>query len=227
MNRNQLKYLVIIAMVMDHVAWAFFPLESVEGQIFHFIGRLTGPTMAFFIYEGYIHTRNVKKYAMRLGIFAVISWVPFSLFESGHIEASFGVIYTLFLGLIAIWIWDKYDAPEGRKYLITFGLCIASILGDWPMFDVLWPLCLFLYRDDEKEKWKRYWGIGLLAVICSSPLEAPFWQNAYNLGIFVPIFLLQHCYSGERGSGHPFHKWFFYVFYPLHLVILWYIKYII
>ena len=68
MNRNQLKYLVIIAMLIDHIAWVFIPMASVLGQIMHFIGRLTAPTMVYFISEGYYYTHNIKKYALRLGV---------------------------------------------------------------------------------------------------------------------------------------------------------------
>ena len=71
LNRNQLKYLVIAAMLIDHIAWAFVPTASLLGQVMHVIGRLTGPTMAYMLAEGYHYTRNVKKYAVRLGIFAV------------------------------------------------------------------------------------------------------------------------------------------------------------
>ena len=60
LSRNQLKYLVIVAMVIDHVAWAVVPLLSWQGQLMHAIGRLTGPTMAFFVAEGYLHTRDVR-----------------------------------------------------------------------------------------------------------------------------------------------------------------------
>nr|MCR5440839.1 conjugal transfer protein TraX [Lachnospiraceae bacterium]MCR5618746.1 conjugal transfer protein TraX [Lachnospiraceae bacterium] len=65
-NRNALKYIAIVAMLIDHIAWAFVPTGSVLGQVMHFFGRLTGPTMAYMLYEGYIHTKNVKKYAIRL-----------------------------------------------------------------------------------------------------------------------------------------------------------------
>ena len=85
LNRNQLKYLVIAAMLIDHIAWAFVPTASLLGQAMHIVGRLTGPTMAYMLAEGYHYTRNVKKYALRLGIFAVISWLPFSYFERGCI----------------------------------------------------------------------------------------------------------------------------------------------
>ena len=73
LNRNELKYLAMAAMLIDHIAWAFVPLNSMPGQLMHFVGRLTGPTMAFFLAEGYIHTRDRKKYGLRLGLFALIS----------------------------------------------------------------------------------------------------------------------------------------------------------
>ena len=56
LNRNQLKYLVIAAMLIDHIAWAFVPTASLLGQVMHVIGRLTGPTMAYMLAEGYHYT---------------------------------------------------------------------------------------------------------------------------------------------------------------------------
>jgi uncharacterized membrane protein len=60
-NRNQLKYIAIVAMLIDHIAWAFVPTYTVLGEVMHFIGRLTGPVMAYFLAEGYIHTHDRKK----------------------------------------------------------------------------------------------------------------------------------------------------------------------
>ena len=224
LNRNQLKYIVIIAMLIDHIAWAFVPMASVAGQIMHFVGRLTGPTMAYVLAEGYLHTRNVKKYATRLGIFALISWVPYSLFEAGGWPGPFGVIYTLFLGLLAIWIWDKGKIKKWLKVVIIVFLCVISIVGDWPVFDVLWPLFLFIYRDDPKKKWRSFYIISVAACVLSGIGGQPFWVGTFALGILIPPLILQFCYNGESGSRHPFHKWFFYVFYPLHLLVLALIK---
>ena len=219
LNRNQLKYLVIAAMLIDHIAWAFVPTASLLGQVMHVIGRLTGPTMAYMLAEGYHYTRNVKKYAMRLGIFAVISWLPFSYFESGGIRPAFGVIYTLFLSLLAIWFWDKAKCSLSVKWLDIFGLCLLSVFGDWAIFDVLYALTFFRYRESPREKWLSFGGITL--VCCMSVLTSePMWSGLFQLGIFLVIPLIQYCYNGEGGSKKPFHKWFFYVFYPLHLLVL-------
>lgn len=233
LNRNQIKYLVIVAMLIDHIAWAFVPTKSVLGQVMHFIGRLTGPTMACFLAEGYLHTRNVKKYVGRLGIFALASWVPFCLFEYQRLPIGFspergfwflpffGVIYTLFLGLLAIWLWDKGKWPKWCKVLGVIGLCALSVLGDWGVSDVLYPLVLFSYRDQLKKKWFWFSVITLVgnAFVIALSRGSAVW-TCYTWGVFMVPLLMQFCYNGQGGSRKPIHKWFFYIFYPLHLLVL-------
>ena len=222
LNRTQLKYLAIVAMLADHIAWAFVPTATPTGQIMHFFGRLTGPIMAFFLAEGYLHTRSVKKYALRLALFALISWPPYSFFEKGIWFAPyFGVIYTLFLGLLAIIVYDRSRFPRWIKFLLIALICFASFFGDWPGFDVLWPLCLVMFKDSPKEKWLRFFLITAIAAFMMLPYG---WRNLFQIGVFIPALLLRYCYNGEPGSRHPFHKWFFYLFYPAHLLVLDLIK---
>lgn len=228
MNRNQLKYLVIAAMLIDHIAWAFVPMDSVLGQLMHFIGRLTGPTMAFFIAEGYCHTKNVKKYALRLGIFALISWLPFVYFEFGTVKPypSFGVIYTLFLGLLTVWFWDKANCPKWCKVLAVIGICILSLFGDWPIFDILYCLFFFCYRERPKDKWTAFC---ITTAFCCLDIffATPWWASLCQVGIFMVPLLIQFCYNGEGGSKKPVHKWFFYVFYPAHLLMLGILRWVV
>ncbi len=230
MNRNQLKYLAVLAMLIDHIAWAFVPTASLLGQIMHFFGRLTAPTMAFFVAEGYCHTRNIRKYVMRMGIFALLSWIPFVYFEWGCLPLcrvngklmlipAFGVIYTLFLGLLAIWLWDQKRCPLWCKLLGVTVLCVLSSVGDWAFFAVLWCLFFFIYRNDPKKKWLMFSAVGL---VCCAPMlwETPWWRSCFMLGIFLAPLLIQFGYQGKPGGKSAFHKWFFYVFYPLHLLVL-------
>ena len=240
LNRNQLKYLVIAAMLIDHIAWAFVPTESPVGQIMHFIGRLTGPTMAYFLAEGYQHTRNVGKYAARLGIFALLSWMPFCFFEFGvlpitiengkpFVYPAFGVIYTLFLALLALWLYDRGRCPKWCKVLGIIGLCLLSAFGDWPAFDVLYALFFFCYRNEPRKKWTAFSIITILSfipqMIPAFLIGAPF-RVLFQLGIFTVPFLIQFCYNGESGSRYPIHKWFFYIFYPAHLLLLGMLKWL-
>lgn len=234
LNRNQIKWIAIMAMLIDHIAWAFVPTASLPGQIMHFIGRLTAPTMAYFVAEGYFYTHSIKKYVLRMGVFALLSWAPFVYFEYGcwpitvqsgyvRILPYFGVIYTLFLGLLAICLWDSAKCPRWCKSLGIIGLCVISIVGDWAFFNVLWCLVLYVYREKPRQKWIAFSAVGL---VCCLPIlwQRPWWSFLFMIGIFMAPFLMQFGYNGEPGSKRAIHKWFFYIFYPLHLLFLGWLR---
>ncbi len=223
-NANQLKLLAIVAMLVDHIAWTFVPTESVTAFLMHTFGRLTAPIMCFFIAEGYCHTRNLGKYVMRLAVFSVISSWAYSFYESGGTMQfyGFGMIYTLFLGLLAIHVWNQREWLTGIRILLIGILCICSLLGDWPMVGVLWPLFFYIYRDDAKKKFTSFSIVGALE---ASTFVVMFWGNwgmvlamlcQFAVLLAVPIL---KCYNGELGK-HRGMKWLFYIFYPLHLIIL-------
>ncbi len=219
LNRNQIKYIVIIAMLIDHIAWAFVPTKSPLGIAMHFVGRLTGPTMAYFLAEGYLHTSNKLRYGIRLGIFALISWAPFTLFEEGAWPLlEFGVIYTLFWGFIAMCVWENEKIYEPLKYLLLFIIMFVASVGDWSFMDVILPLIVIRYKDDERSKWIGYTIMCVVWTVLgfTEGIEKGLFQS----GILMVPLLLRFVYNGEPGSKKPFHKWFFYVFYPLHLLIL-------
>lgn len=240
LNRNQLKYIAILAMLIDHVAWAFVPMFSVAGQAMHFIGRFTAPIMCYFVAEGYFHTQNVRKYLLRLGIFAIISWLPFAwfelggdLFEGGRFLLAQSVIYTLFLGLLALHIWNGAET-RARKVFAVILICILSMVGDWAFFGVLWILFFGIHHGNLKLQIRSYYivaTVSMLAVILQRipkfiSGEVPFYTVLWQFGLLAaPLFLI--CYNGERGSGKTVHKWFFYVFYPAHLLVLCVLKYIV
>ncbi len=227
LNRNHIKYLVIIAMVIDHIAWAFVPTMSPLGQAMHFIGRITGPTMAIFIAEGYIHTSDRKKYAIRLGLFALISWIPFCLFEYGKWpKLKFGVIYSLFLAYIAIWVWDRTNLIIEFKVIVVMIMCLISMYGDWTYVAVLWAFFYYLFYDDEIKKWAVFIMIAIMEII-RFMLSKGVQREMFQLGILLVPLIFIFLYNGEGGSKKKFHKWFFYIFYPAHMVILYLIKLIV
>ena len=107
--------------------------------------------------------------------------------------------------------------------IILLAIIIAAgIFGG----DVLYALTFFRYRESPREKWLSFGGITL--VCCMSVLTSePMWSGLFQLGIFLVIPLIQYCYNGEGGSKKPFHKWFFYVFYPLHLLVLGVLRWVV
>ena len=150
LSANVLKYIAIIAMTIDHIAWNFVDKMTPLGQCMHIIGRLTLPIMSFFIAEGYYKTSNIKKYITRLSIFAVISAFAYSFCSYGFDISNynnFGVIYTLLLGLISIIVWNA-DFELVFKYAIIIALCLISLFGDWPIFGILYCLTFAIYHNN-------------------------------------------------------------------------------
>jgi len=237
MSANTLKLIAIFAMLTDHIAWGFVPTASVSGEIMHIIGRLTAPIMCYFIAEGYHHTHNIKKYALRLGIFALISHFTFSYFETGKMPISFvngvhfrlqtGVIYTLLLGLISLVVWNSKKMNKYVKIMLIVMICIISIPGDWPCFAVLWILAFGINYGNFKKQMIGFSIIGAIMVsvtlLFSNASGSPWWEQLFQSGVFLAIPLLSR-YNGELG-GSKNSKWIFYIFYPLHLFILGLIKY--
>lgn len=240
LTANQLKLIAIIAMFVDHVAVLFVSNQSLLGQIMHTIGRLTMPIMCYFIAEGYYKTHNVKKYVLRLLVFMGISYYPFYLFATGVPPISFGeniiispqiimnTIFVLFIGLIALIVWEN---PKIKKYVkipIVVILCVFSTLGDWGYIAVLWILVFGIYRENFK---KQVIGFGLISAIfiftsilrVSSNDNSVWWQQSYQFGVLLAIPLLAK-YNGSLGNGKN-SKWIFYIFYPVHLLLLAYLKY--
>lgn len=137
-------------MLIDHIAWAFVPTGTILGQIMHIIGRITAPIMSYFIAEGFYHTSNLKRYGLRLGIFAIISHIPYYYFINGQLPISFtngfqfkiqtSVIYTLFLGLVSLIIWNNEKINKKLKITLIILICIVAIPGDWSFITVLWIL---------------------------------------------------------------------------------------
>ncbi|MCI7805308.1 MAG: conjugal transfer protein TraX, partial [Oscillospiraceae bacterium] len=135
-----LKLIAIIAMVIDHIAWAFVPFGSVAGQAMHVIGRLTAPIMCFMVAEGYAHTRDPIKYAKRLGLFALISHIPYIYFESGGFPVihQTSVMFPLFLGLVALIVRDSPKYEIAVKNMILLIICLVAMIGDWGATAVIW-----------------------------------------------------------------------------------------
>lgn len=94
-NRNQLKLFVVCTMLLDHTATALFNYTSLVGQLMWFLGMFTAPTMAYFVAEGYHYTHNFKKYIIRMGIFALLSWFPYYYFYYGTLPFIDGNFFVL------------------------------------------------------------------------------------------------------------------------------------
>lgn len=238
LTANALKYIAIAAMLIDHIAWCFVDTYSVLGQIMHVIGRLTAPIMCYFIAEGYHYTRNVKKYLLRLGIFAIISWAPFVFMELGLLPIGVrdgrfeiypyqGVIYTFFLGLLALVVIHSENLNKPAKVLLLIPIFALSVIGDWLFFAIIYIIIFDRYRGDFKKQMIWFAVTTVLMELFFLLIGMTLADSLFQMGVLLAIVPL-YFYNGRRGGSEKFrafNKWFFYVFYPLHMVILGVLKF--
>ena len=208
MSSFQLKMIAVISMLIDHTGAVVFP--DVIG--FRIIGRLAFPLFAFLITEGYHHTSNLKMYALRLSLFSIISQYPFWL--AFGFDAGLNIFFTLTLGLLVIYLHDEY-----KNYPLIFLLAVfADLIGaDYGMFGVLIIFLMHIFRDDFKKMLTFVSGLYLLVFPISGLLAA---EDAvfYFIQMFALVsFVFIKYYDGRQGIKL---KYFFYLFYPVHLLLL-------
>ena len=217
-------------MLLDHISYVFSKvLQNYSWGfalcfVFRFFGRITAPVMCWFLVQGFVHTSSRKNYAIRLLIFTLVAQIPYSLVRTDvSIMAGLSVIYTLLVSFLMLCVLES-KLEKFPKLVIVIVLIALSIFGDWAFFAPLMVLFFYYFRDDRKRLLIFYSLASALLVITDVTLliiQHYYWyQELWQLGmfLFIPLLLL---YNGEPGSRHPFHKWFFYVFYPAHLLVLW------
>ena len=228
-----LKMIAVVTMLIDHIGavlvesmvskYNSYVLWNVD-MVLRGIGRLAFPLFCFFIVEGFHYTHDRKKYAIRLGIFAIISEVPFDLAFDKTFFAPYdnSVMITLLLGLLAIWSLDtlfKKSAEKFRDSRVKQNLCdIVSIAvvtaavvlieelasSDYGAAGVVAIIIIYLLGRH------KLIGLGLaviwLGLTCGH-------TEFYALVDLIPLYF----YHGRQGHRM---KYFFYVFYPAHLLVL-------
>ena len=231
MNAFVLKIIACFTMFIDHVGYIVFDGHS---SWFNYVGRLAFPIFAFQISEGYIHTHDVKKYLLRLILFAFISQIPFLLFHSIiNNELGLNVIFTLFLGLVAIIIYDKYNKFVGVFSAIIFGIIAHFLNSDYSFYGVG---ITFLFYVFNKNKCL----LAISFIIATLMQYSYLILGYYNYGfeflknvfiIYLPYFIctifsiiIILCYNKKKV---PSTKYFFYLFYPLHMILIYILSFVL
>ena len=228
LNSNHLKIIAIIAMTLDHMADLFYPNmpNSIVSNILHIIGRLTAPIMFFFICEGFYYTKNLGKYIKRLFLFAIIShfaycfafginYIPFS---TGDIFNQTSIMWTLAWSVVALYVvYGDTKRKEWMKWVLVILINIVTFSADWSSIAVM--IIIFMYKDRGNLK-KQMKSLMLWTSIYA--LVSFIFVNK-NYGIIqlfvILVYPLLKMYNGERGNI-KWMKWFFYLYYPLHLIII-------
>lgn len=236
LNKTALQIIAITAMLVDHLA--IFMYNTIYYYIMKFIGKIAIIIMCYFVAEGYYKTHNIIKYITRMGIFAAISQIPFYLYvrqgviiqnPKGLLLSVFNtrnVIFTLFIGLCLLAIiksnykiWIKVIATVAALYLVRN--------SDWGYYAILWIIGFGLIRESKIKQtiWAATVVVIKIAFAAVPAINSVILAGALTYGMldwlvmfggFLALPLIMG-YNGERGVNL---KWGFYVFYPLHLLIL-------
>ncbi len=215
MNVLLLKIIALTTMIIDHYG-AIFQSGT---EIYRIIGRLAFPIYCFLLVEGYFHTSNFKKYAIRLLLFAFISEIPFDLAfynELGFVHQN--IFFTLFIGLITIHIInDKKTNFKYREIAIVLVSCLLAILlaVDYNVIGIIYILSF--YYTKRFSKTKRFLSVGLVMFVAN--LGAYILQQFSLLAL--PIISL---YNGKLGPKNKLLQVSFYAAYPIHLFLFYLIK---
>lgn len=233
-NADILKAFAIASMIIDHIWQA----GLVEARWFNWIGRLAFPVFAFQIAEGYFKTSNVKRYALRLFVFALISEIPFNIFCADRVffPDYQNVIFTLFMGLCATIAVDKLkkDSTPKNIFLWSFVAIIIVILAellsvDYGAAGVMTVLTFYLFRDFKYARIFQLLSMILIFVLIfpGNTFVVKIFGNIYffpvqifSLFSLIPIWL----YNGEKGLRSKALQYGFYIIYPLHLLVIYAIK---
>lgn len=230
LTSGALKWIALITMFIDHIGAIILEKGAISAYnqglptalsydvslllskmdfFIRQIGRISFPIFCFLLVEGFYHTSNRKKYALRLFLFACISEIPFDLCFRGKIlEFSYqNVMFTLLIGFLTMW---AIEILKEKKEILGI---IPAVLG---------ILTGFFFHADYN--WKGIVLILVLYVFYFYPVEktiagclALYWEATACLA-FIPINLYNH-----KKGNEP--KYFFYFFYPVHLLILFLIRY--
>ncbi len=235
MSSNVLKIIAIISMTLDHLAWAIFPSFSVHplAIIMHILGRIACPIFCFFMVQGYLHTRNFKKYFTRIIVFAILSHIPYVLTSFNYIDAyslipgfygifnQTSVLWGFACGLLLIRLYDT-NWKSYTKVLLSIVICLVSFPADWSCVAPLTILFMWMNKDSFKNQM-----IAMFLMVISYVIVYFFAiDKVYAIlqfGVVLAIPLL-YFYSGERGKNavvNKIFKWLFYIYYPLHLLIIY------
>ena len=214
-----LKIIGVIAMLFDHVGDAILGRFS----FFNLIGRIAFPIFAFQLAIGYTYTKDLKKHIIKLFIFAIISQIPFMLFLSTFTNDFYlNIFFTFLLATFAMFFYDKSKNKVLGFISVIFISIIAELVKvDYGAFGVLLIFIFYIFKDK-----KIYMSIATF-ILCFSKyiisiISFPVFYFQYILLAFFTflstIFIL--FYNGKEG---PKTKYFFYIFYPLHLLILYFL----
>ncbi len=227
LTSNTLKTIAISFMIFDHFIAGFFISDSIYTMLLRIPGRIVAPIICFLIAQGYHYTKNKYKYALRLLIFAIISHIPYNIYFKYSLFEATSVMWGLFLGLGTLIVIKHNNLNVFLKFIFIICAVFLSATADWNYVSIVWIVGFGLLFKNIKGQIIFFALSGLMFHIVPTFLNygfsSPGTLYLYQLGIFLAIPLMM-MYNGKLGRKLSFLPKFFYILYPLHLILLYLIR---
>lgn len=210
-GRNFLKITALLTMLIDHIGCVFLMERGdVIYKAFRAVGRISFPIICFMLVEGFIHTHSRKMYMSNLLIFSIISEIPYDL-AFGHklIDVSEqNVMWTLLLGVIMMCFIEKFEHSFTAKMTVVLiaGFVAVLLKTDYSIWGILSIAIFYMQRYDRKNA---------LLLTCFLMFAQGKMQS---FGVLAIPFIM--AYDGTKNDV-KMPKYFFYAFYPVHILALW------
>ena len=226
LSQESLKIIACVTMLIDHIGAVFMP--SVANYSLYYamrvIGRIAFPIYCFLLAEGVAHTKNPLKYGLRLFAGILLAEFPFDLaFYGGFSWVGQSVMVTLFLGFAMAMVMRKIERAK-LAAVIIFGFLAELFRTDYGFWGIAMIALFVLTREREDRNVVQ---AILLAVICWVMNSAAVLVlgiripiEIFAMAALIPIF----CYSGKKSIGGKTVQTMFYLFYPVHLLVLYLIS---
>ena len=232
LNRFQFKLLLAFLMVLDHID--FFVSDNLN-ILFKILSRCVAVGFAYLVVDGFLYTKNLKKYLLRLYGFAIFMLIGNHFFNAlyapYHIVIKNSIIMTYAIGLTMLFILSKVKKNFFIRFICCFALFYISDFFEGGFIILLFMYFSYIYHDDEKKRNIAYliFSAVLFALTLNFALQSKnpiiFILKRCEF-LFISIIPLLKIYNRKQGLNNAFSKYFFYIFYPVHLWIINYINYI-
>lgn len=206
-----IKIIAFATMLIDHVGAVLFPMYP----IFRYVGRIAFPLFAYCLVLGFIYTKDLKKYALRLFVFGTISQIPYYFCFFSHTDFFFqlNIGFTMLLGLYAIW-----GIKTKKYYHSALALILSAVLPfEYGIYGLCVILSMYIFISFKKRYFALCVGFCLSSQIVSLFLDGLFYSQVLSVAA-LPIILI------NTNSKIKIPKVIGYGFYPFHIFVLWIIN---
>ncbi len=232
LSQFQIKYIVICLMTLGHIGYFLFS-QTIWGKAFDIISQVTGLTMAYFLFEGFYHTRSLAKYILRLSICGVVTQVFLHLLGVNKLNICFSFI-------ICLLILNTISMTSTNRILKIVTIICLFALSWFCEGELMYPIfvsLLYLYKKDRIKLLTAYlsaslfsFGYNFSAVVYYSLIRRTVYYDygincilVFLVHVFGGYGLIAFLYDGTRGhdgKNSLIRKYFFYIYYPIQFAAI-------